>query len=504
MESSPHVAMGQCTVNFHSAAPYEPPLYLFPELLPKVRVEIDAETAAPKQPLPRVHAPDTTTNMVDFASSQWSLFAVNDPLAAVVSPPSSSTGGRKGARQLTPADEVASLIIQGSFSPLHLNASVLDPENGFSSKRLTDSLVKLANMLGERALLKSSRSMLGRPLTESELLDEAQRIRKAVLTKYFVHLLAWQRLEELLAIDEPHTPISVNQLKSTTMKGELDSDDAKQQQRPSADPWQSEYESCDVSVEEANAERKIEWCQLMEAAVARSHRANMSSWKTQHSVGQQTEEDLRRRTAGVSQTVSPYADVSKVPSNRTLQDDVRRVFQQVAASYDPFKNVVVSTPSEHVAGWRITIRSQLCEGTSLETTQVLLRDTAGAFLNLGREEGFSASQKTFVHLGLGSRTAAPKRIAGHHCTLSVIEKGRLIITACGANGVRVLGKRHLLAGDSWATSMDDIQPNRPIIVALVADVSLEINYQHGADNSEVTQSDTLKVECAKVEADPDE
>lgn len=450
-ESAASLVMSRCSLLFNKAVAYEPPLYLFPELLDKRPAPGNGED------FPTIEVTDCVTAAVSLDDSHWFICAAEKPLSD-----ETDANSAHSSAQLSPAMELTRLVLQGAFTSIHLNTDLLNSENpdGFTPNNFTTSLHRLVDevLIAERS---TTRSIINRPLSKSEADEEANSLRRVVFSKHFVHVLAYQRLLELVHSRKRQCIAKVEDSSTDMHQAE-----GATELLPSNTPWQCEYDGSFVACPEIHAEERTAWYRTL----AKHLRSNHKSWSTKTSISCQTDEDLRHRAAGVTPTCSPLADADKAcppVGTELLSTLAQKLSQRLAGFYKIGESELL--PS---ASWLVVVTSSNSNAPS-NRSRYVLDDCIGQLCTFGRDDGYCDHARVRIDCPLGDKTAAPKRISPHHCTLMVTAEG-LIFSVHGRNGARVVGRRHLLAGHAVTLARDGLR--EPQRIALVADLSLELSF----------------------------
>ncbi|KEG10916.1 hypothetical protein DQ04_03151010 [Trypanosoma grayi] len=362
--------VGDCEVVLQRPVSYEPPMYLFPELLPKV-----PEGTAP------ISVSDAVADAVDVEASSLNIaelfrlpsmeFGAGGPRrseADVASP----TGDTPTP---TPVTSLASLLASNRLQAAGISAEVLQ-RGRFSSGAIVEELLKLKDLA---------------ELNENEA--------SALMSNHFINLLAWLRLVDINsqrpcgAGKEPSPALPQQNEESRQAKETQDAEVATLQ--PSSDPWSHEIDQHPgvfVAAAERNVERRVELLETLRVLYGRS-------WRTLQSQGVQTE----RFAPGAINETSPYVDPVKLPG----------------AMLDPREDLGWSPrTTEMGAGSRWVLRV-----TSSCTTASEVIPLHGRFTNFGRSAGTTSAAHghvAHIHFGLSAFTAHPEFLSPHHFSLAFL------------------------------------------------------------------------------------
>jgi hypothetical protein len=450
-------AFGPCKIEFTRTVDFEPPAYLFHELLEKVE---ENQSTLP------IETTDAVISAVDLTRSSWTVVPIDALDEAETAVSANSVGGSSSNDF-----EFARLILQGAFTPIQLNATALDPVSGFSSSNVVRAVQALAQKLALGAHQRS-RSLVGRPLSPAELASESLAMQRVMMSNHFINVLAWQRLQELLAT----STTDVDALSRSQERGAaaeqvpLPASNDFTDFKPSVSPWDSEYDDCFISCPEELGNPLYD--QLAK------HFTGMTS-KRSVSTGQQTDDSLRRRCAGVIPITSPYADVVKTTA-ALPQDFLAKISEKLSSRLASLRD-----SKQGASVWEIIIQSN---GATVDTMYV--PDAEGEQVSLGRDQvGFSSSSRAFISASLGTFTDHPKLVSPLHLILSTSKRNtdgpssegvgstNLNITACGRNGIRILGRRHLLAGQSFTYPASSQNATQPLRVNVTPDLSILVRFR---------------------------
>ncbi|GET92764.1 hypothetical protein, conserved [Leishmania tarentolae] len=289
--------LGECVLKLSRSTTYEPPLYLFPELLPPV-----------PQGTPPLPVWDAVADAVDIAASSWRVADATQLIAAGVAAAGASGMKANTAVERRPQTMVTltSMIAENRLLAAGLDATVLEKDT-FSSAAIIAHLAALQARMG--------------------LNDEEGA---AIMSNHFINLLAWQKLRELngsslhagahrteqegseregarsaTSLPSQSTPASCRK----RTRASQDCDD-REVWFPSPHPWATEAELAVsdssgrfVAAGEVNVEKQVELLHTLAELYQRP-------WRTLASRGQQTDFVVPPGTVNIT---SPFADNSKVP-----------------------------------------------------------------------------------------------------------------------------------------------------------------------------------------------
>ncbi|ESL08383.1 hypothetical protein TRSC58_03914 [Trypanosoma rangeli SC58] len=415
--------VGDCELVLQRSTSYEPPMYLYPELLPKV-----PEGTAP------FSVGDAVSDAVDVEASSLNiaeLFHLS-PVGSNEEMGGSQVGDADGTAPATPVSPapmttLAALLAADRLQVAGLSAEMLQ-RGKFSSGSIIEELMKLK----DRAQLNDTEA-------------------KALMSNHFINVLAWRTLIEvnnraLAAVKREPTPewrcSRVRPREEATEELDIGA------QQPSDDPWSTNIDlkpGVFVAAAEQNVEKRIELIDTLSALYRRP-------WRTLQSRGIQTE----RFTPGSINETAPYVDPIKLP----------------AAMLDPEKDL----------GWKPSAVEEVSAScwelrlSSSSTTASEVIPLRGRFMHFGRNAGVTSAAHgtvTNVHVGLSAYTNHPEFISPHHFSLALLsaeaarnsgeagaavkhevdgnrengtEGHSLWLMNYGRNGVRVVGKQWTLGG----------------------------------------------------------
>lgn len=424
---------GKCELQFitNNGVIYEPPAYLFPELIPKV----DKSTAAASTPQEFL---DRVISALNASESSW-------PVCTLETSASNTTDGSGnpsilGTSQHTAEDTFARLVMQGAFTPIHLTPEALDPITGFSTNSVMDGIRRVAERIAATASARK-RCILGRCLSPQELSEEETLMKQVCFSPHFVNVLAWQRLQEITCTS--HLPSEGEQaVKVPEVK------EGNPVLLPSSDPWQQAYpqspqsSSVFVASPESRSDLKVPLYRLLSEQL----RDDQKYWIDAASTSTQTDDVvIKKACQGIVRLMSPFATAT-FPGVIT-QNMVRTALDKMEARG-------ASEGSSATNGWSVTLRSISPSVTPLADKTFVVPLHQGTVV-LGRSEGYNTDASLYVDIGLEGFTEHPKRISPAHCGLFASVPGgsnELTVVAFGRNGVRVVGSKWLLAGQSLRIS----------------------------------------------------
>ncbi|KAL7710392.1 hypothetical protein N2W54_005938 [Lotmaria passim] len=394
--------LGECVLKLTHSTTYEPPFYLFPELLPQV-----------PQGTPPLPVWDAVADAVDISASSWRMADASQLLAA--STVATSNRARGGTSCSSPRPPQAMVTLTSMIAENRLLAAGLDAhalqQGSFSSASIIQQLATLQARMA---------------LTDEE--------GAAIMSNHFINLLAWQKLREING-DERNADLAHNSApsssSSTTSAPKSSAASALSRKRahaaegnddssawlPSPDPWASEAElACGgsngerfVAAGEENVEDRVDLLRTLAELYQRP-------WRTMVSQGQQTDCVVPPGTVNVT---SPFANTTKLPGamldpaaelgwgvSTTAEEHNPLFFGSVRLSHNAcFYSVLISARSSQVgaAPQRVPLR-QLVTYIGRE---------AGA----QRAAAVAAAEWVPIHAGLKAFTSQPEVLSRLHFAL---------------------------------------------------------------------------------------
>ncbi|KAH9601797.1 hypothetical protein LSM04_007754 [Trypanosoma melophagium] len=437
--------LGNCELALQRSTVYEPPMYLFQELLPGV-----PEGTAP------FSVSDGIADIVDVDASSMDI-------AALCKIPQRELRENTEDSKQGDANEASSASHSVEMSDMQVLASLL------ASNRL-----QIAGLTAD--MLQSGGFSLGSMVEKLRTLIDCAKLNsseaKAIMSPTFLNLVSWRFLTES---ESRYVP---NRRKRETLTETPDRRVRQRQElveetelaliQPSNDPWDDKDLTPGVFI--AAGEVDVE-CKN-EAIVALSN-VFSSSWRSLRSTGIQTDRFL----PGSINETSPYADPMKLPG-ATM--DVEQDLGWKPEEEDDSKN-----------NWLLHVTSSITSSTKVFPMK-------SGFMNFGRNAGVTSAVYggvTNVHVGLASFTAHPEFISPHHFSLALLraelkcpdndlgtttqqgegsteESGDgtrcLWLMNYGRNGTRVVEKQWTL-GDMVKLDIGDVlQPTDDIRITITA------------------------------------
>ncbi|KAH8614258.1 hypothetical protein ERJ75_000775100 [Trypanosoma vivax] len=443
--------VGNCELAFLQPITYEPPMYLFPELLPKV-----PEGTAP------LSVGDAVADGVDVAASSLDvaeLFRLPLEELREIRDEISATNKQELPPTVT---TLASLLASNRLQSIGLSAELLQ-RHKFSSGAIIAELIKLKN----RARLND---------------EEAQ----AIMSNHFINLLAWRAAMEINSKALPgkrgredvedaggdgevggHASTADSQTKCKFSCPRDDGTNDLDALKPSSDPWSADVDlhpGVFVAAGEQGVEKRIEYIDTLSKLFRRP-------WRKLESKGVQTD----RFNPGVINETAPFADPTKLSG----------AWVDGAAELGWCSRS--STSGSLGCHWVLEVFSH--STASPKTFPICNR-----LMHFGRDTGVVsgvASSVANIHVGLGSFTGHPEFISPHHFTIAVLSnrsaeslgegseavgkmdaelgEGResgscLWLINYGRNGTRVKGKQWVLGNMARLECGDIIQPTDDILI----------------------------------------
>ncbi|ORC92226.1 uncharacterized protein TM35_000044400 [Trypanosoma theileri] len=440
--------LGDCELTLRRPINYEPPMYLFPELLPRV-----------PEGTPPLSVSDAIADAIDVEASSLDI-------AALCNIPQIELREGTGDLQRGDANEASSASNSVELSDMHIIASLL-ASNRLQIAGLTADMLKSGGF-SSRSIVEKLRTLIERARLSS---IEA----KAIMSPTFLNLLNWRSLTEnesrYLSNRRKREPESELPDRRVRPRQELVEETEIALLQPSNDPWSSDVDLT-PGVFVAAGERDVE--RRNEALVALSNVLS-SSWRSLRSIGIQTD----RFVPGSINETSPYADPLKIPGG-TMDVEQDLGWKPQEGEEDSKSN------------WLLRVTSSITSSTKVFPMK-------NGIMNFGRNAGVTSAvygSVTNVHVGLSSFTAHPEFISPHHFSLmllpaqstcpddnlgtatqqregSIEESGDggtrcLWLMNYGRNGTRVIGKQWTL-GDMVRLDIGDVlQPTDDIRITITA------------------------------------
>ncbi|CCW62095.1 unnamed protein product [Phytomonas sp. EM1] len=255
--------LGDCTIQLCRATTYEPPFYLFPELLEKV-----------PEGTPALRVWDAVADVLDVQNSSWKIADIQALTSSHAMEKKGAEGPEKDSGSpSTAAHTLASLISSNRLLQAGLTPSVLLKGN-FSAAKMLEELVQLKSRVG---------------------LDEQEGA--VLMTNHFINLLAWRKLCDVNHGAATTAPFPAAAAEAATEDGRNEGarkrprggaeDEMLDRLRPCVDPWSAEVDAPSnagvfISGREDDVERRVE---LLET-LARLYRR---PWRRLRSQGCQTD-----------------------------------------------------------------------------------------------------------------------------------------------------------------------------------------------------------------------
>ncbi|ESS67846.1 hypothetical protein TCDM_03339 [Trypanosoma cruzi Dm28c] len=436
--------VGDCELVLQRSTSYEPPMYLFPELLPKV-----PEDTAP------FSVSDAVSGAVDVEASSLNI-------AELFHLPQMEQRDDTGGSQDGDADGTTPATNPASAAPMTTLASLLAADRlqvaGLSAEMLQRGKFSSGSIIEELIKLKD----------RAELNDNEA---KAIMSNHFINVLAWRTLIEAnnKALSDVKGENTLHGCRSFARPREAETAEVDiGALRPSDDPWGTHVDlqpGVFVSAAEQNVEKRIELIETLSALYRRP-------WQTLQSRGIQTE---KFKPGSINET-APHVDPIKLP----------------AAMLDPeedlgWKQSAVEDASNN--HWELRV-------TSSSTAASELIPVRGRFMHFGRSAGVTSAAHgtvTNVHVGLSAFTNHPEFLSPHHFSLAVLsakppwsasdagaavkhevdgngengDEGQFIwLMNYGRNGVRVIGKQWALGDMVRLDPGDVLQPTDDIRIVI--------------------------------------
>nr|CCC93157.1 conserved hypothetical protein [Trypanosoma congolense IL3000] len=404
--------VGDCELVFKHPVSYEPPMYLFPELLPRV-----AEGTAP------VAVGDAVADALDVEASSLNIAELFHLPSEDLRKGNGGVNDGDGydVSDESKSDAVATTVTLGSLIASNRLQSIgLSPEilqrGKFSSGAIIEELSKLVNRIGLNA-------------------DEA----KTIMSNHFINVLAWRAAVDINSCRLPtkrgREDGDDNECVSTTNRGDRSSCNGNsadsvdvQALQPSVDPWSTDIDlqpGTFVAASESGVEERIDLLSNLTKLYRRP-------WRTLQSRGMQT--DLC--TPGVINLTSPYADPAKLPG----------------ASLDSVEDLGWKAEALNTCeGWGWVV--QVASTSTTHTQAIPLRHRV---TNFGRCAGVTQSTScgvTNVHIGLSPFTKNQNFVSPHHFSLVLLPERSHSTEASGNSQER---REEASAGEGETSTSDSL------------------------------------------------
>lgn len=386
-ESSDKAIIGDCCISVTHSTTYEPPLYLFRELLPKV-----------SQNTKSVVVWDGVADAIDVENSFWRVSN-----SQLLSEASKYAGLAERTEPHTETDTLATMIASNRLASAGMTADILS-KGQFSSHAIINELEVHCKVSGfsekEKALLMSN---------------------------HFLNLLAWMKLREL-NYSFTRTHAEKNERDTKTRKRSRVDEAEKSGNLPLPSPWFTEMDESFVpgrfiSGLEKDVEKKIE---ALESLSCLYNGPVLSLC----SRGQQTDYVV---PPGTINTTSPY---NVLPSSSG-----KAVFHSVSDLQ--WSSDLFSIPALIEA--RILCVLSGVPHETVEKEVIPLRDSC---VHFGRLKGLirstSGGSSTRVQIGLGDFTSFPDVISPLQFSIYQVCSDTVLLLNYGRNGIRLQGNKWVL------------------------------------------------------------
>lgn len=284
------IILGDCCISLSHSTTYEPPLYLLPELLPKVKPDSKD-----------VEVWDGVADSIDTDNSYWrvanqlSLKRASRNAGAMDNFPESST------------NSLAAMIASNRLSSAGISPAILNKGN-FCAESIMNEIENHCKMVG---------------FSEEE--------KSLVMSNHFINILAWTKLREI-----NHPVCRRHEQKGSTLNRKRSRDELSNNLEPSPTPWSMDVDNPAmigrfISGKETNFERKVELLETL-TELYQSPLVSLCSR------GQQTDYVV---PPGVINRTSPY---NELPNS--VQFDPRSELKWGNSAFTPFFHVnIISSGS---------------------------------------------------------------------------------------------------------------------------------------------------------------
>ncbi|CAD2216786.1 hypothetical protein AGDE_10763 [Angomonas deanei] len=378
--------LGDCSLRLTHSSPYEPPLYLFPELVARV-----PENSPPAQIW------DSIADSINIEESYWRI-ANATSLKGIEHGSSGDNTTQSTGKQNTTVTTLAGLVSSNKLLSAGLSANVLQ-EGTFSAKSIVESIVAF----GKR-----------------ENLEEKEMA--ALLSNHFVNLLAWKKLREL---NEGGAEVDASAGEETATD-ESTNRKRPREELPSPDPWTLTTDSKFIATGEENVEERVKLLQSLKKLYGKWTSLSSSAAQTDYVV-----------PPGTINPTSPYAEKPFAANSKSEYHPVKDLGWTRGKNVKDEEHcfsVLIQTKQGDGLPTKIVLSQQ---STNFGRTKGVQSAMCGSVLVHAGLEGFTAAPEfiTFHHFSLVLR--AKKHI-------DVTEEGPSVgnqsvwLVNYGANGVHVV------------------------------------------------------------------
>ncbi|EPY27659.1 hypothetical protein STCU_05640 [Strigomonas culicis] len=357
---------GDCSIQLKRSVFYEPPFYLFPELLPKV-----------PQGSPPVKVWDKVADAVDVNASFWSI-ADGLNLQGAEGASAAAVAMAPGAGE-APAETKVTLA--------HLVSSNRLLAAGLTPEVLTSGFFSAATMVEEIA-----RFIAAAGLSEVE--------GACLMSNQFINLAAWMKLKEINT-DADRTAearaLAATKADSQKRRREVDAAPSTAGLQPSPDPWSREVDAPEqvgvfISGRETNVEKRVQTLDALATLYSQP-------WRSLCSQGAQTDYVVPPASVNIT---SPLA-APPVPKDVAPREDL---------GWGP--------PPPAAGGLALVLRRSDAASAAMTAPQKVV-PLAKLCTTFGRQEGLQCTRGGTVDIDVRleafTTAAEAARVAAHHFSL---------------------------------------------------------------------------------------
>lgn len=378
-DHSDGVILGDCCISLSHSTTYEPPLYLFPELLPKVPQDSRGVTVW-----------DGVADAIDITNSFWRVAHSRSLEEA-----SKYVGVEQVPEVANEMTTLATMIASNRLLSAGITSDVLG-KGQFSSQAILNELKVHCNAAG---------------FSEEE--------KALVMSNHFLNLLAWIKLRE---INCSYTSArkSKNDIGVTLRKRSREDINDNSENLPLPSPWFSEADELFVpgrfvSGMEQNIEKRIE---ALEALSCLYNKPMLSLC----SRGQQTDYVV---PPGTINTTSPFQVLPRSSGKADFHGILDLQWNTSFLNPPRIEVHILSVNSEH----------------SFQTEEVKVVPLTNLCAYFGRSEGVTCNgsimSSTHIHIGLGNFTSYPQLISPLQFCVYQLDSDTVVLLNYGRNGIKV-------------------------------------------------------------------
>lgn len=411
-ECSDGVILGDCCISLLHSTTYEPPLYLFPELLPKVPHNSKSAVVW-----------DGVADAIDVKNSFWRVSNLR-----FLDDASKYAGLQDNSDVDCNRTTLASMIASNRLSTAGITCEILAKDQ-FSSQAIINELEDYCKTVGF-----------------------SDREKTQVMSNHFLNILAWLKLCEInFSHNRTNKAKSANGSGISRKRSRASTDDEDVTGNlPLPFPWLTEMDELFapgrfISGMEKDVEKKIEELQILSQLYEKPLLSLCSR-------GQQTDYVV---PLGTINTTSPY---SVLPSSSGKAD-----FNGVS---DLHLNTFAFSSPPHTVARILSILGDT-DSNTLEKEVVPLTDFC---INLGRNKGIISSgtteRSTRIHIDLGKMTSFPHLVSPLHFSILQMSQDTVVLLNYGKNGIKVEGQKWVLG--------EPLTVQLPVMISVTRDLKVEL------------------------------